>query len=450
MKIKLVTTLFCSVGLLGISMNAYQEDASAHGYVESPASRGYQGFLEKQTGYEKAIQKYGSVINEPQSLEAPKGFPEAGPADGQLASAGGKFGGILDIQTSTYWDKRTDIDTGMNTFTWKYTATHPTSKWHYYMTKSGWNQNSKLKRSEMDLIGTVEHDGSQANTKPSHKINIPKDRKGYHVIYVAWDVADTANAFYNVIDVNVKEDSSIPEIPTAPKNFKLVGTTNTTIAFNWESQPSIATYNVYRDGKKIASPSSSVFEDKDLIPGTSYTYEVEAIGNNGLISKKSEPFKAETTSSEDEKNKQPTKPSGLHSMGETTNSISLMWNPSTHISGIKEYQIIRDGKLVKRTDKTNFKDTNLKEGTKYTYVVKAISKNNLTSEASDKLTITTTPTKPEGRIWKVGTFSSPELYTSGEEVIYLNKIYVVIQTHRNYGDAEWSPDKALALFRLKL
>lgn len=31
---------------------------------------------------------------EPQSLEAPKGFPQGGPIDGKIASAGGKFGGL--------------------------------------------------------------------------------------------------------------------------------------------------------------------------------------------------------------------------------------------------------------------------------------------------------------------------------------------------------------------
>lgn len=28
-------------------------------------------------------------------------------------------------------------------------------------------------------------------------------RNGYHVILAVWDVADTSNAFYNVIDVNL-------------------------------------------------------------------------------------------------------------------------------------------------------------------------------------------------------------------------------------------------------
>ena len=41
------------------------------------------------------------------SLEAPKGFPAAGPADGKIASANGSIGGdtTLDIQTADRWKK---------------------------------------------------------------------------------------------------------------------------------------------------------------------------------------------------------------------------------------------------------------------------------------------------------------------------------------------------------
>ena len=113
----------------------------AHGYVESPPARGYQGFLDKNTmGWTQALEMYGNVITNPQSLEAPKGFPEAGPADGRIASAEGGLTQIgdfvLDEAGVNRW-KKTDIKSGMNTFTWKYTAPHSTTKWHYYMTKTG-------------------------------------------------------------------------------------------------------------------------------------------------------------------------------------------------------------------------------------------------------------------------------------------------------------------------
>ncbi len=51
------------------------------------------------------------------------------------------------------------------------------------------------------------------------------DRSGYHVILAVWDVADTANAFYNVIDVNlindVKPDIEAPSIPNGLQTQKV-------------------------------------------------------------------------------------------------------------------------------------------------------------------------------------------------------------------------------------
>lgn len=170
--------------------------ANAHGYVSEPYSRANACKL----GLNKDC---GAVQYEPQSLEAPKGFPAIGPADGKLPSAGGQFGGILDQQTTTRWYKN-KLNTGAQKFTWTYTAPHATSQWRYYMTKPGWPQNAPLTRAALDLIGTVNHNGSAASTNLTHTVNIPTNRSGYHVIYAVWDVADTTNAFYNAIDVDVQ------------------------------------------------------------------------------------------------------------------------------------------------------------------------------------------------------------------------------------------------------
>ncbi|HFK9916771.1 TPA: lytic polysaccharide monooxygenase, partial [Enterococcus faecium] len=35
-------------------------------------------------------------------------------------------------------------------------------------------------------------------------ITLPQDRKGYNVILAVWNISDTTNAFYQVIDVNIQ------------------------------------------------------------------------------------------------------------------------------------------------------------------------------------------------------------------------------------------------------
>jgi predicted carbohydrate-binding protein with CBM5 and CBM33 domain len=73
----------------------FAESASAHGYMES--SRAHLCSTDENVNC-------GLIKYEPQSLEAPKGYPNAGPADGKIASAGGAFPD-LDQQTSNRWKK---------------------------------------------------------------------------------------------------------------------------------------------------------------------------------------------------------------------------------------------------------------------------------------------------------------------------------------------------------
>ncbi|WP_193387170.1 lytic polysaccharide monooxygenase, partial [Bacillus cereus] len=68
-----------------ISTTLIPQNAYAHGFVEKPGSR---SALCSPT-YGALNVNCGSVMYEPQSLEAPKGFPQGGPVDGQIASAGG-------------------------------------------------------------------------------------------------------------------------------------------------------------------------------------------------------------------------------------------------------------------------------------------------------------------------------------------------------------------------
>lgn len=421
MKKKLVGLALMSTIILGGVglMNADQVDA--HGYVETPAARGYQGSLDKNTiGWGPAMEKYGMVITNPQSLEYDKGFPQAGPADGRIASAQGGKGQITDfVMDSTganRWTKQ-DIKTGVNTFSWHYTAPHSTTKWHYYMTKVGWNPEKPLARADFDFIGEVKHDGSAASNNKSHQIVVPENRSGYHVILAVWDVADTANAFYNVIDVNVKGNGEITppveEAPVTPTNVKASEVTTSSLKLTWNKGSNVKEYNVYRDGKKVATVGGAQFNDANLTENTTYSYQVEAVGTNGKISEKSAAVKVKTQLSAVEDNQKPTAPTNVHSMGTTENSVDLMWTKSTHFLGVKNYEVYRDGKKVATTEKTNFKDTGLKANTTYNYTVKAISLGGNVSETSAAFSVKTKEA-PSGQT----TWEADKIYNYGDKVIF--------------------------------
>lgn len=285
-----VAALLTPFVLLGTGV-ALAGPAHAHGYVNGPYSRAAACRLGLNADC-------GTVVYEPQSLEAPKGFPASGPADGRIASAGGVFP-ALDQQSYGRWYKN-PISTGTLTIDWRYTAPHRTAKWSYYMTKQSWDPNAPLKRADLELIATVAHDGTAANSRPAHSINVPANRSGYHVILAIWEVADTANAFYNVIDVNVGPatgEGAVPTIPaegsttdaqapTTPTGLHAMGSTETSVDLMWSgSTDNVAVdgYTVLRNGLPIAQTKSTSYLDPGLVAGSSYTYQVlatDAAGNS--------------------------------------------------------------------------------------------------------------------------------------------------------------------------
>ncbi len=84
MKKQLLATLFCSTALFG-SLMINQISASAHGYVESPPSRGYQGAIERNTiGYSAAGKNTEQLLQTLNHLKQKKDFHKLGPADGRI------------------------------------------------------------------------------------------------------------------------------------------------------------------------------------------------------------------------------------------------------------------------------------------------------------------------------------------------------------------------------
>ncbi|MDT9001428.1 N-acetylglucosamine-binding protein GbpA [Paucibacter sp. APW11] len=183
-------------GLAILALAASALPAWSHGYVSSPESRG----LLCQTG---GNSNCGPIQYEPQSLEGPSGYPARGPADGQLASAGLSQFSTLNEQTASRWTKRS-IKAGANNFVWTFTANHATRNWRYYITRAGWNPNQVLSRASFESTPFCQVDGGgrQPPKTVTHSCTVPP-RSGYQVVLAVWEVADTTNSFYNLLDLMV-------------------------------------------------------------------------------------------------------------------------------------------------------------------------------------------------------------------------------------------------------
>lgn len=131
------------------------------------------------------------------------------PADNQIASTGKSDAAILD-EVRDDWYKHAVKSGQKITITWTFSAKHKTRRYNYFITKQNWNTQSKLTREQFESSPFVSFENK---CRPYWSCNdlIPTDptehtftlpiRSKYQVLLAVWEVADTGNAFYQVIDL---------------------------------------------------------------------------------------------------------------------------------------------------------------------------------------------------------------------------------------------------------
>ena len=81
----------------------------------------------------------------------------------------------------------------------------------------------------------------------------------------------------------------------APADLAVAGTTDTTASLSWSSVSGAGSYNVYRDGGKVASVSGTSYTDTGLNTGTTYAYTVAAVDAAGKAGAQPSAVSATTT-----------------------------------------------------------------------------------------------------------------------------------------------------------
>ncbi|MFD6415795.1 lytic polysaccharide monooxygenase auxiliary activity family 9 protein [Streptomyces sp. NPDC060194] len=143
--------------------------ANAHGYVNTPPSR--------QAQCAAGTVSCGSITYEPQSVEGPKG----------LTSCSGGNAGYAELDDDAKGWAVTPVPKNAE-FQWKLTARHSTSTWQYFV--SG------------QKIAEFDDNGAQPGATVTHQVDFGS-LSGKQKVLAVWNVADTTNAFYACIDVNV-------------------------------------------------------------------------------------------------------------------------------------------------------------------------------------------------------------------------------------------------------
>lgn len=445
------------------NVNNSRNQQLRHGHVCSPASRAYFAWQE-------------NMLDEGQlnQCEAGKFFPatqegltdsfahediknDLPPPDGKIASANQSKMEFLDV-AGNQWKKHDVQANTMFEIEWRFTANHITRRFNYFMTKADWNSSEVLSRKQFEFepIHTEQYDlqpfwAHSEELKPhsptKHTFLLP-NREGYHVLLAVWEVADTANAFYQVIDLNFLSDGNTNQRPSTPTDVKVTEKTEKSISLSWginsttESLP-IQAYRIVRDGVSITEIESSklTYTDLSVQPNTTYNYHVIAIDIEGNTSLPSASIEV-TTPSDGSGHISPTAPKNLHAMSVASpNSIDLMWLESTSTNAIKQYHIYRDGIEVGTTDELNWKDTGLQADTTYQYFVAAETISGEFSVPSNIIFSTTSNEESGTAEWALNTS-----YKVNDVVTYQNKTYRCIQAHTS--NSGWAPGVAQTLWQL--
>ncbi|MFD3520596.1 lytic polysaccharide monooxygenase [Streptomyces sp. NPDC058653] len=195
MRKKRISAAVLGLAVAGVSLLA-TGSATSHGYTDSPISR--QKLCQNGT-----VTGCGNIQWEPQSVEGPKGFPAAGPADGKICAGGNGQFAQLDDPRGGNWPATSVAGGQSYSFRWQFTARHSTSDFRYYITKNGWDPTKPLTRAALDPqpFMTVPYNNMQPPATLVHQGSMPGGKSGKHIVLAVWNVADTSNAFYACSDV---------------------------------------------------------------------------------------------------------------------------------------------------------------------------------------------------------------------------------------------------------
>lgn len=158
--------------------------------------------------------------------------------------------------------------------------------------------------------------------------------------------------------------------PSAPEGLTVTYKTYTSISLGWKRASDnieVRGYQVYRDGRKIITTTKTSYTNTDLVPGREYTYTIKAYDAAGNVSAESNAVIAATAV-----DTQPPSAPGTPSLSSSSyTSITLNWKPSTDNTGIKGYEIYRDGVKKATTSATSYVCKGLIPGTTYAFTVRA-------------------------------------------------------------------------------
>jgi hypothetical protein len=155
--------------------------------------------------------------------------------------------------------------------------------------------------------------------------------------------------------------------PTAPADLTADVDSTGKVLLAWtpsSDDVDVSYYEVLRDGVVVGSPYTASYTDA-MAPQGDHIYTVRAVDVSG---KTSDPSNEAPATVPDKT--PPTRPTGL-AAPLVGGQPSLTWNAASDNVGVTGYDVLRNGVYVTTTATRSYVDQNVKQGTTYTYSVRA-------------------------------------------------------------------------------
>ncbi|QXE89159.1 rhamnogalacturonan endolyase family protein [Geomonas subterranea] len=193
-----------------------------------------------------------------------------------------------------------------------------------------------------------------------------------------------------------------------------LNSTTSAVVLNWDPSTdniAVAGYDIYRDGGKVGTSTTTSFTDAAVVPNVTYSYTVVAFDAAGNFAAASAPLAVKPNQaslnvtvsgslSSDLLSRldivAPTAPTGLTAVTTaltgTTSSVALSWAAATDTVGVTGYEVYRDGVKLATVASTSYTDPSVTSATTYAYTVKAFDAAGNRSAFSTALSVT--PNRP--------------------------------------------------------
>lgn len=243
--------------------------------------------------------------------------------------------------------------------------------------------------------------------------------------------------------------------PSTPTNLTAAVVSSTQINLTWSASTDnvgVTGYEVYRNGVKAGTVTSTSYNGTGLTASTAYNYYVRAFDASSNFSPASTTVSATTQSAPD--TSAPTPPANLTGTVVSQSQINLTWTPSLDNVGVTGYDVYRNNTKVGTVTSASYTNTGLTAGTTYTFFIKAFDAAGNVSGASNTVSATTfaapdatAPTAPANLIATVISSTQINLTWSAstDDVgvtayeVYRDNVKVATITTTGYGDATRSP-----------